>query len=783
MPLKLWACLRSNMAQGNAVSYTPYPTQQVSGGGGTPSSVRATPEDFGAQVSEQETKAGDAGFELVQKQQNLINETNMVNGETALTEKLGALHGQFMSLTGQAAYDSLPSYLAQAKQAVQEVRGGIRGPQAIHGYDMLAERRLGFTTSDWNGYAASQVRQANQEAHLDSLSASTLRAGDPSVANDDYAFGSQVTGPIKHSTQSMLDETQPGFKTDPETGEVSFDSTPEGQNLKANFQNNLDHNLGQAYIKRYDTLSKTLGPIPAYEKFQQDKDQIPPLAQVQIESTMEPKVFNAKTDSIVNTTMGEARQAHNELLLHPDISQAIHAQESSDKPHDYQIQPDTFKQYAQAGEDFNNPNDQDKVYKRIITDLKQTYPNDPARQAVAYFSGKGNVAPEGNSTPWINDSKDKNGKSVSSYVGDINTRMGNKSYATNPDGSPLTDADYYQTHRADMIQKAQDWAEKTEPGNLKLRNAAVERVNQQMNAAIEDQKARYNQTNHMIIRAFNGDFTKGKQPQTWDDLNNIPGIKDAIDDSSVHSPEFIRTMDARLTSRGGAKEEKTYGKGYMDVMKGIHPIDGTPPTITNENQIFDKYYSGDITDAGRAKLTTELTNAKKDPAGAAGLGAKMSVYNELHKQISFQDVTDKKNPTYDPVGEARYSQAIVAMDSQLEKNRENKIPDDQSLDYQNKNYIGNAAKPFVRTDAERMADRRKESLVSAGMHEGDESTSVRPLMMDLASKKLQGKEGQDQIVSLFHNKKLSRETAEELLIKYGYATKTAAVETPSVPRP
>lgn len=89
-----------------------------------------------------------------------------------------------------------------------------------------------------------------------------------------------------------------------------------------------------------------------------------------------------------------------------------------------QITPDTWKQYAQPYEDINDPDDNRAVSGRIIDHLHDKFGGDPARVAVGYFSGPGNVAPAGSPTPWKNDVTDGNGKKVSSYVGDVLGRLG-----------------------------------------------------------------------------------------------------------------------------------------------------------------------------------------------------------------------------------------------------------------------------------------------------------------------------------------------------------------------
>lgn len=89
-----------------------------------------------------------------------------------------------------------------------------------------------------------------------------------------------------------------------------------------------------------------------------------------------------------------------------------------------QIEPDTFKRYASAGESIDNPTDNKAVGDRILADYWKKYGGDPARAAVAYFSGPGNVAPAGSPTPWKSDKADPTGKTVSSYVNDVLRKMG-----------------------------------------------------------------------------------------------------------------------------------------------------------------------------------------------------------------------------------------------------------------------------------------------------------------------------------------------------------------------
>lgn len=115
------------------------------------------------------------------------------------------------------------------------------------------------------------------------------------------------------------------------------------------------------------------------------------------------------------------------------IAQAIFQQESGNNPNaptsvngavgPGQVMPSTFKQYARPGEDINNPQDNAAVSRRIISDLSLRTGGDPARIAVGYFSGPGNVAPPGSPTPWVHNTSDGNGTTVAQYVDQVTNRL------------------------------------------------------------------------------------------------------------------------------------------------------------------------------------------------------------------------------------------------------------------------------------------------------------------------------------------------------------------------
>jgi len=119
-----------------------------------------------------------------------------------------------------------------------------------------------------------------------------------------------------------------------------------------------------------------------------------------------------------------------------------------------QIMPDTFKRYAKDGEDISNQEHNLAVMARIVKDLGTKSGDNPAKIAVGYFSGDGNInSSEG--SPWKRDAKDGNGKLVSSYVADVVKRIGN-SVISSAQAAPARQG---STQGLPDLEKAPKWAD------------------------------------------------------------------------------------------------------------------------------------------------------------------------------------------------------------------------------------------------------------------------------------------------------------------------------------
>lgn len=130
----------------------------------------------------------------------------------------------------------------------------------------------------------------------------------------------------------------------------------------------------------------------------------------------------------------------------PNIKAALLGQESGDNDNaptsvtgavgPGQMEPGTFAQFGPKGGDIHNAADNRLASSNYIDHLS-ALPNvqgDPARIAVGYFSGEGNISAPGSAAPYITDKLSPTGipgktKSTSSYVKDVMGRLG-------PPGAP-----------------------------------------------------------------------------------------------------------------------------------------------------------------------------------------------------------------------------------------------------------------------------------------------------------------------------------------------------------
>jgi hypothetical protein len=479
----------------------------------------------------------------------------------------------------------------------------------------------------------------------------------------------------------------------------------------------------------------------------------------------------ATADTVLAGAVADHQAQAGKLPTSPNIESAILGQESGGNPNaptsangavgQFQIMPDTFARYAKPGEDINNPADNAAVGKRILADLQQKYPNDPARVAVAYFSGEGNVSPKGSPTPYIRDTQDANGKSVSSYVADVTGRLG-KSTDTTVARPVQSQADYFRANYADIVEQARQKAISERPNDQRYIDLTVSQVQQRMNAVMTQDRLANEAAAHTVYQAFSGQFSNGVKPTSVEQMiGSNPNVKAAWDRLNESNPQAALAVETRIltaNSKATDHDVKTYGPGFYELFNRIHANAGDPNRITDETQLYPLV--GDkITVAGLDKLKGEI-NARGTPEATAVSEMKKGALAYAKHQLSFEaDYGSFK--IRDPKGEDAFNVGFTpafyqAYDAGI---KAGKTPF-QLLSKDSPDFIvDKLAAGFKRTPQQMMQDR-----INAGVQAKEPTDNSEP---DLTTK--------EGIVKAYRDNKITRDVAAQALLKGGFASNAPQV--------
>lgn len=593
----------------------------VDGSGAQMDGTRVNANDFGGQVGQAVQGLGETGSKISDqvsdiaiKQQQMINETTMTNSELDTATKAGAIKADYMSKTGLAAYNAFPKYQADLQSLIEEGKQGL-SPNAAHGYEMLARRTISNHMIDGSSYAASQLKAAQRDSASNMINISVGNSGDPSVANSDQRFGEQI-GNIHYGAAMQLgnetDENS-GLQQHPETGAISFADTPQGQTSKQQYDSTISYNTGLAWQNRIQTLAKD-NPVQASQVFADNKDNIPADAAVRIDASLQPQVQNYHATSIVGNTLNEANLAHQDMLLNPssagsnafNLGNVKTAAGASGDTADF-VKPATLVDgailtantlrsgyqgltLAQIGNKWappseNKTNDWVKNVSSASGLSPDTIPdlNNPA-QLSSLLKGIATAEKSPADRAHFTDDVISQAaqKSIDGEKPNTVTQtaaQANKPYATNPDGSPLSRADYYAAHKDTILAAGDRYAEQTMPGDLEFKNIVRQRLTNQMDTAINSQAAQYKQDNNFIQRGISGALTNGQAPTTRESLEQIQGMKEVLNRSAVHSPQYYQGIDTQINKISAQNNTVNSPNGYSTIMR---VLDGN---ITSEGQL------------------------------------------------------------------------------------------------------------------------------------------------------------------------------------------------------
>lgn len=756
--------------------------------------VEASPQDFGSQIGgamqqagQTSERIGDQATDVAIQQQGMINESLATNADISHASDIGAIKGKMHSLQGLDAVQALPDTIAQINASRDKTLASLPTAGAQRAFAQLSARTTGYALSDVNEYAATQVKAADLASAQALTTNAAQSAGDLSVAKNDQRFNNSLQD-IDFGVTRMMQNKGYGsvMQQDPNTGAVSFDeSTPQGQGAKQVYTQLQNEAHGVAWENRIHALADDPngGNVAAAQAaFDANRSNIPPEAQMKIAAYLQPKMRAYQASGVGSSAISAADQGYTSYVegaagnaspagsapLVDRIDQAIHGQESGGAANSptsingavggHQILPATFAQYAKPGESIDSAGDNATVGKRIIADYTQKYAGDPARVAVAYFSGPGNVSPPGSAVPYINDAKDGNGKSTSSYVQDVLGKMGGA-------GGLQTKADYYRTNYATILDHARSQADALHPDDPTFSQQAMARVQQQMDASIRQQDISYKADNDTVYQAFNGDLSKGTRPISVDQLRaTSPTVAQAWDRLQSQQPQVAHDIATKILSenaKNNGGDAKTYGAGYYDVFNRIHAADGDPSKINDSAALYGMVgQPGGLTMAGLEKARGEIAG-KNTPDAEAESAQRSQFFRDAHAQITG---SNEKLGLTDPKGEEIYARFMASAYQHIDAAKASGKTPAQIYSPDSPDYVGKSIATFKRPMNVWMSDMMNQNGPTGGL---------TPAAVDTGATDLKSKDG---IISAYRGGKLSRADAGKALVAGGFAM--AAVAPP-----
>ena len=584
-----------------------------------PQSANASPQAFGSQIGNATAKFGENITEQADHFRGMLNETAATDADVELAKRVGQIKGEYMSLSGSNAVNAFPKYQQDLENARQEIRSTLTGG-ALKAFDSLSVRPIANHIADGSTYMAGQARAAQREsgASLQNINIEALR--DPQNAANPKRVQYHIDTAI-YGLQMSLDENAPGMKTDEQTGKVSFDeSTPEGKAAKANYEAKLDDIITQAQTNRFTALAKD-DLWGAHSLYQEVRPSLPKEAQVHLDATFAPKIFDAKVDLGKAEILADAQQEHAKILFNPNLAaenaistvltnegglspdgHAIYgidkrwhptefakAQELAEKEGAESVQQYAGDFYKREYYDKKGIGDLPANTQAIVMDgIVNHYPGfgdeliaaakngatpqqliDMRRQEYARLNAKGNPEYTNAFAGWNN--------RLDSLQQDIGKDpYGTKpSYATNERGAPLSDADYYKANSDKVLAKVDALAELKMPGDLALKKAMRETISNYMNKVIKAQDAQIDQDNITVLRAIMGGMTKGEVPMTRQELENIPGISDVLERVKYNDPKAYMQINTQISKAAKGITDRNSPNGYDTIMRVLK--DGKQP--------------------------------------------------------------------------------------------------------------------------------------------------------------------------------------------------------------
>jgi hypothetical protein len=581
--------------------------------------IQSSPADFGGLIAQGAEKLGAATS-------NTASFFGQVQTDDALNNAMGQankLVENFKSLNGADALRAQADTNQQLDAAFKTARDGLGTPEQQYQFDQQARNyRERYIAGQVSAHATQQARVYTNKVTSDQADLADGHIATNAADPVEFANGAHDLRDALVKQAVNMYGGNPDDPNDPVVNDAIKRADQRATVTRIKALTPTDPMMAKQIL---DANKDILADTPAYDALSgQVTAQANKIAAVPIANTYLRRAGVAVTPTGPALLPVSADGSVSGTPIGPDqIAAALHDQESGGAANaptsvtgatgGWQIQPETFDQYAKPGEKIDNPGDNAAVGQRIVADLYQKAGGDPARVAVGYFSGPGNIAPPGSPTPWIQDKQDPTGKSVSSYVQDVSARL--------QKSNMLVDK------ATGLAQIDQDFA-----GNPQLAAAVRSHYIEQYSIANMAQQSRALVQRDQSEQAHNywtTQIMKGATPDI------IPQIANDTRLTSTDKENLYGFSERVLTKSAGG-DAAHFGSGYYDALSKINLPNGDPDRINSVSQLIARAgQDGDLNSAGVERLTGVLGSLNK-PENAAFTAVQKGALTYAKNQLSFE---------------------------------------------------------------------------------------------------------------------------------------------------
>lgn len=689
--------------------------------------IEASPAAFGAAVGQGEQAVGQGAMDAAKFYGQVAADNGTNNTLQAVTN---ILHGDpnktvmgpdgtmvpdtgFFGKRGADAMAVREETAAQIDDAIKQNRENLSTPEAKLQYDNDTRRYRAQWQQQMGTYADQQQTVWAKDTNNTSATLG-LNAVARAPNDDDTALDAQETvrkAYVRNAQMAGEDPQGAVLKADQDVAMARIRALVGSPNV-------ADREAAQRVLEENKGV---LGSRSDYDQL------VHGVKSAVVEATLTPAIDSAVNDAVAKAH-GSVGEPVAEAPAPKDISAAIGAQEWHGKgpaPTSIngavgpsQIKPSTALQYGLDPTRLNDPVYAAQARDTIVSKIAALpeVQGDPARIAVGYFSGTGNIAPQGSPTPYLHNTADGNGKTVASYVADVTGRM--QKY-------PST-ADALNASMPDVLAKAQGDAEKLFPNYPDAQERYVQGVERRLNQTVAQQRQQYEIDTHIVQSVLAGPNPPISEEQL---LATSPQVAQAWQSMQINAPMSALSVE-RMFDANAKGNATTFGTGFKEYLdRTLAPV-SDQTRLSNPSQVWPLVGVGEdapLTNTG-ANALSGLLGVRGTPQGEAFAVQAKDFIDRMHQELTFSNASLGRA---DPKGEALFSRFMVqALPMLLNANKSGNL--DQLLNPNSPDYLGKVAQGFTRTPAQIMKDRLygQNPTGKALLEVGDTAAQGRLLLKD-----------------------------------------------------